>query len=59
MEDKFYESGGPVLIQLGGEGAADPVWLKEGQIATNYGKDMKAMLILIEHRYYGESHPTA
>ena len=47
-----------MLIQLGGEGPADDVWLREGQIATNYGRDMKAKLILIEHRYYGKSQPT-
>ena len=58
VEDKYFENGGPVLIQLGGEGPADDVWLREGQIATNYGRDMKAKLILIEHRYYGKSQPT-
>ena len=58
ISDRFYKKGGPVFIQLGGEGEADPVWLKEGQVATNYARQFNALLILIEHRFYGKSHPT-
>ncbi|OTF77657.1 hypothetical protein BLA29_010048 [Euroglyphus maynei] len=48
----------PVFLQLGGEGEANPIWLKEGQIATNYGPYYQALQILLEHRYYGQSQPT-
>ena len=58
VEDKYFQNGGPVLIQFGGEGPADDVWLREGQIATYYGRDLGARLILIEHRFYGDSRPT-
>ncbi|KAF7490169.1 Putative serine protease K12H4.7 [Sarcoptes scabiei] len=62
VNDKFYtksKNDAPVFLQLGGEGEANPVWLKEGQVATNYGPHFKALLLLLEHRYYGKSFPTS
>lgn len=58
MNDTLYREGGPVFLQLGGEGTADPIWLIDGQVATNYGTQFGALLIYLEHRFYGESHPT-
>ncbi|XP_054162819.1 putative serine protease K12H4.7 [Oppia nitens] len=58
VSDTFYKRGGPVFLQLGGEGTADPIWLVEGQIATNYAKKFNALSVLLEHRYYGKSWPT-
>ncbi|KAI1297167.1 putative serine protease K12H4.7 [Halotydeus destructor] len=58
VNDQFFQPGNPVFLQLGGEGTADPVWLVDGQIAQNYGPKLGAMLIYVEHRYYGQSHPT-
>lgn len=57
---KFFNASGssPVFLQLGGEGEADPIWLEEGQVATNYAKHFQAVQIYLEHRYYGKSHPT-
>lgn len=49
---------GPVFLMLGGEGPADPAWLAiDTEIMINAAK-YKAIVILLEHRYYGESHPT-
>lgn len=45
-------------MQLGGEGTASPIWLSKGQIAETYVPHFGAGSILLEHRYYGESHPT-
>ncbi|RWS14382.1 putative serine protease K12H4.7-like protein [Dinothrombium tinctorium] len=58
VSDKSFKPGSPVFLQLGGEGTADPVWLVEAQIASNYAPRFNALSILLEHRYYGESHPT-
>lgn len=58
INDTFFRKGGPVFLQLGGEGEASPVWVVEGQIATNYAKRYNAMSVLLEHRYYGKSRPT-
>ena len=48
----------PIFLQLGGEGEASPVWLEQGQIASNYAKHFQAGQFLLEHRFYGKSHPT-
>ena len=48
----------PIFLQLGGEGEASPIWLEQGQVATNYAKHFNAAQVLLEHRYYGKSHPT-
>jgi hypothetical protein len=50
-------SGGPVFLFIGGEGAADPRWLTGGHMA-NMSVKFGAMSVLLEHRFYGQSHPT-
>lgn len=42
---------------VGGEGEANPVWLHAGTW-TEYAAAENALMILLEHRYYGKSHPT-
>lgn len=58
VNDSFYEEGGPVFLQIGGEGRADPIWLVVSQ-CMKFAQRFKAMVFLLEHRYYGDSHPTA
>ncbi|XP_059142067.1 putative serine protease K12H4.7 [Physella acuta] len=57
VNDTYYKPGGPIFVQIGGEGAADPIWLVEGAWVT-YGKVYGAYLANLEHRFYGKSHPT-
>jgi len=54
---KHYKPGGPVLLMIGGEGEANPVWLNAGAW-TEYAESNQAAMFLLEHRYYGKSHPT-
>nr|XP_013189334.1 unnamed protein product [Amyelois transitella] len=42
---------------IGGEGSADPRWLVKGAW-IEYAQRFKALCISLEHRFYGESHPT-
>merc|ERR1712106_925898 len=42
---------------IGGEGEANPAWLESGSW-NKYAEDEGAAMILLEHRYYGKSHPT-
>lgn len=42
---------------VGGEGAADPRWMVKGAW-IEYAKVFKALCIYLEHRFYGETHPT-
>jgi len=54
---KHYKPGGPALLMIGGEGEANPAWLEAGSW-TKYAEDEGAAMLLLEHRYYGKSHPT-
>ncbi|XP_060598932.1 putative serine protease K12H4.7 isoform X1 [Ruditapes philippinarum] len=51
-----FRAGGPIFIMLGGESEANPAWLVDGAW-QQYARDHGAFLVLLEHRYYGESHP--
>ncbi|CAH0746146.1 unnamed protein product [Diatraea saccharalis] len=59
VNDKYYDkkNPGPVFIMIGGEGPADPKWMVKGAW-IEYAKRFKALCFNLEHRYYGESHPT-
>lgn len=53
----FYVPGGPVFLMIGGEGTADPLWMVAGQW-IEYARHYSALCFMLEHRYYGASHPT-
>jgi len=54
---EYYEEGGPIFIQIGGEGPGiSSVWLNYGAW-IEWAQREKAALFILEHRYYGESHP--
>ena len=55
---KYYKEGGPIFIQIGGEGPGiSSAWLNYGAW-IEWAKREKAALFILEHRYYGLSHPT-
>lgn len=47
----------PVFLYLGGEDEVTKGYLHWGQMYDN-AKIYKAAIVMLEHRYYGESHPT-
>ncbi|CAG5133617.1 unnamed protein product [Candidula unifasciata] len=55
--DTFYKPGGPLFVQIGGEGTADPIWMLEGAW-IDYAQRYNAYCVQLEHRFYGKSHPT-
>ena len=56
--DAFHtKPDGPVFVMIGGEGTANPIWLTVGDMMKN-AEDFGAFTFLLEHRFYGESHPT-
>lgn len=59
VNDSFFDfkNPGPVFLMIGGEGPADPKWMVRGAW-IDYAKQFKALCVNLEHRYYGESHPT-
>ena len=54
---EHYKVGGPAFIMIGGEGEASPGWLNYGQW-YKWAEENGAAMFLLEHRYYGQSHPT-
>ncbi|TRY99904.1 hypothetical protein DNTS_004337 [Danionella cerebrum] len=57
VNDTFYKDGGPVFLMIGGEGPANPAWMEFGTWLT-YAQKLGALCLLLEHRFYGKSHPT-
>jgi hypothetical protein len=57
VNDEHWKKGGPVFLQIGGEGPADPIWMTEGQW-IKYAQTYGAICVMVEHRFYGKSHPT-
>lgn len=57
VNEGVYEQGGPIFVMIGGEGAISAAWLTWGQMYEN-AKAHNALIFQLEHRFYGESHPT-
>jgi pimeloyl-ACP methyl ester carboxylesterase len=57
VNDDQYEKGGPIFVMISGEGTLAPKWLYSGQMFQN-GRQHKALMFQLEHRFYGQSHPT-
>ncbi|XP_020492543.1 thymus-specific serine protease [Labrus bergylta] len=58
VNEAFYKPGGPVFLMIGGEGPANPAWMQSGTWLT-YAEKLGALCLMLEHRFYGKSHPTA
>lgn len=46
-----------LFVMIGGEGTANPIWNVKGTW-IEYAKQHGAACLQLEHRYYGQSHPT-
>nr|XP_019950417.1 PREDICTED: thymus-specific serine protease [Paralichthys olivaceus] len=57
VNENFYKPGGPVFLMIGGEGPANPAWMQNGTWLT-YAEKVGALCLMLEHRFYGKSHPT-
>lgn len=57
MNTDHYKEGGPVFLQIGGEGEASAHWMVSGAW-VDYAKTYNALMFQLEHRFYGKSHPT-
>lgn len=51
-----YSNGGPVILEVGGEGHVDPNVLRQGQ-SYEFSKEVGGRFLALEHRYYGKSSP--
>ncbi|XP_028650255.1 thymus-specific serine protease [Erpetoichthys calabaricus] len=57
INDTFHHPGGPVFLMIGGEGPANPAWMQHGTWLV-FAQKFGALCLMLEHRYYGKSHPT-
>nr|CAB3265202.1 putative serine protease K12H4.7 [Phallusia mammillata] len=57
MANEYDSPSGPVFLQIGGEGPANPIWMSEGHW-IEMAQTVNALCFMIEHRFYGKSHPT-
>uniref|UniRef100_A0A8C5M7A6 Serine protease K12H4.7 n=1 Tax=Leptobrachium leishanense TaxID=445787 RepID=A0A8C5M7A6_9ANUR len=57
VNDTFMQPGGPVFLMIGGEGEANPAWMKSGTWLT-FAEKLGAFCLMLEHRFYGQSRPT-
>ncbi|KAL0893707.1 hypothetical protein ABMA27_013857 [Loxostege sticticalis] len=52
----FYQSGGPILLFIGGEGPVQEGWLEFGLMAS-FASEVNGAMYQSEHRFYGASIP--
>uniref|UniRef100_A0A0N4Z9D1 Serine protease K12H4.7 n=1 Tax=Parastrongyloides trichosuri TaxID=131310 RepID=A0A0N4Z9D1_PARTI len=58
LNNKWYKNGGPIFLIIGGESTESPTWIENDNLYwPMLAKKFGAMMLLIEHRYYGASHP--
>lgn len=55
VDYSHWDQKGPIFVELGGEG---PAGSSPGGMAAVLGAQLNALLITLEHRYYGDSFPT-
>lgn len=62
-QQKYYVNGsslgmnGPVFLMIGGEGPLRATWVAVGAM-VQYAQKYGALVLALEHRFYGDSHPT-
>ncbi|KAH9157836.1 hypothetical protein LEN26_003154 [Aphanomyces euteiches] len=59
VNDAYYKgSGSPVFLEIEGESPAAPFWItSERVVMVDIAKKVGALLVSIEHRFYGKSQP--
>ncbi|KAG4066772.1 hypothetical protein HA402_012839 [Bradysia odoriphaga] len=58
MNNEFYRPRSPIFLYLAGASAIDDVLLTSSHM-RDIARDLHAGILQLEHRFYGQSHPTA
>ncbi|CAG8601088.1 19369_t:CDS:2, partial [Cetraspora pellucida] len=56
VNSTYYKPGGPIFLHTPGEDSIDPMVVKASGVSEIVAS-FNGLLIVIEHRYYGESYP--
>ncbi|KDO19213.1 hypothetical protein SPRG_15656 [Saprolegnia parasitica CBS 223.65] len=61
VNDEFYGgAGSPVFLYIHGENVAEPAYItSKGMHVVKMAQTHKALLVALEHRFYGKSQPTS
>eukprot|EP01127_Copromyxa_protea_P001793 TRINITY_DN11708_c0_g1_i1.p1 TRINITY_DN11708_c0_g1~~TRINITY_DN11708_c0_g1_i1.p1 ORF type:complete len:477 (-),score=110.62 TRINITY_DN11708_c0_g1_i1:102-1532(-) len=59
VNSQYWDGKGPIFILLGGEGPVANSSVTGHFVLNNYAKTFNAMIVAVEHRFYGDSMPTA
>ncbi|KAF5285471.1 hypothetical protein FQA39_LY16645 [Lamprigera yunnana] len=54
--DEFFQNDGPLLLEIGGEVTIEPSTIRYSPVYF-LAKKLSALIVLLEHRYYGKSSP--
>ncbi|XP_054157915.1 putative serine protease K12H4.7 [Oppia nitens] len=57
LNNKYYKTGGPVFLLVDGENEGQDYLITKGAV-SEYANRFNALLVDLEHRYYGQSVPT-
>ncbi|XP_052784512.1 putative serine protease K12H4.7 isoform X2 [Mya arenaria] len=57
VNNATYRPDGPLFLMLHGQSAANPVWMVTGAW-HEYARQHGALMVMLEHRFFGESQPT-
>jgi len=57
VNDTFWRAGGPFFINIGGEGAISEREVSGHLMMSSYAQTYSAMVVSVEHRFYGKSQP--
>jgi hypothetical protein len=55
--DRYFKTGGPILILVGGEWTIGPEMISNGWLIHDIAKQTNGILFYTEHRFYGRSQP--
>jgi Serine carboxypeptidase S28 len=56
--DNYFQPGGPLFIYVGGEWSISTGWVTGGHM-VDMARDLNGYIFYTEHRFYGQSRPTA
>jgi len=57
VNNTFWQKGGPIFVNIGGEGAIDAREVAGHWMISSYAQTYGALVVSVEHRFYGKSQP--